>query len=484
MSTDEPRTPDGQGSRREAQAPREQHRFTRRLVGSIVALAVITGGFAFASVVQGPRLNGGTIDAERATVLAGQQLTLEVNQPVAAIDADEISVEPHAAVTAASDDRTITVTFETPLDAGAEYTVRVPGVVGAFQGVPATLEYRFETPGEQAYTLTRRSDQGEPDVVQRKPLGGAEGEVVFEAPRIQDFAHSGELVLAATIEDDESNGLFVIDARAGDPQQFGLLPGAKIRELAASTTNPLAAFVMTTPEIDGVRDFDNALMVVDMSGVGAMEPTPVLGLDGTPLRVASWMFVPGTTSVVVQDFEQSVFLVDVLGLQPASPLGAHAELRGFVPGTTQLIVADPDRGARIDLSDGTTTTIELASADLAEHVYPGQITMLDGDSRYLISLVAVAVEGDRNVRSSVLAEVDSDGALRQVFAPADETSLIRDYCVSPNGQYVAVAASAESGRPDGYSDNPGFTETMTSVVEIATGRTVITMTGGFSDWCA
>jgi hypothetical protein len=83
----------------------------------------------------------------------------------------------------------------------------------------------------------------------------------------------------------------------------------------------------------------------------------------------------------------------------------------------------------------------------------------------------------------VLAEVDDSGELRQVFAPAAETSLIRGYCVSPNGRYVAVAASAEAGVPDGYSVNPGFTETMTSIVEIATSRTVMSLSGGFSDWC-
>jgi hypothetical protein len=162
----------------------------------------------------------------------------------------------------------------------------------------------------------------------------------------------------------------------------------------------------------------------------------------------------------------------------------HTELRGFVPGTTQLIVADPDRGVRLDLADGSSTTLELTSADIADHVYPGPITMLDGRSRYLISLVAATVEGDRNVRSSILAEVDDAGELREVFAPADEASLIREYCVSPNGQYVAVAQSPEAGSVDGYRENPGFTEMLTTVVEIATGRTVMSSVGGFSEWCS
>lgn len=480
MSSDEllPAEPGAESGARGASA------FARRLAGSIAVLALTAGWFAFANISQGPRLNDAQLDVQRTTVLAGQKLTLEVNQSVASLDEAGIVIEPEADVTAEIDDRTITLTFDAPLAHATDYTVRVPGVVGAVQPTPATLEYEFTTPGADLYTLNRRSDRGEPDVVQRKPLDGGEPETVFEAPRIQEFAHAGDLLLAVTIEDDGSNLLFVTDMRQGEPQQFGIPRGASIRDLAVSTTNPLAALVLSSPEIDGVRDFDSELIAIDLSTNGGMELLPVLGLDGEKSNVSSWMFVPGTTSVVVQDFEQSVFVVDVIAKQQPSPLGVHTELRGFVPGTTQLIVADPDRGVRFDLADGSSTTLELVSADIADHVYPGPITVLDGHSRYLISLVAATVEGDRNVRTSVLAEVDDDGELRVVFAPADEASLIREYCVSPNAQYVAVAQSPEPGSVDGYAENPGYSEMMTTVVEIATGATVASSVGGFSEWCS
>ena len=461
---------------------REQGVFRRRLVGTVVALAIIAGGFAFASVVQGPRLESGQIDAARATRLAGETLTLTVNQPVADFDAGDVEVEPAASVTAESSDRSIVVTFETPLDSAAEYTVRVPGVVGAYQGTAATLEYHFETPDEEVYSLVRRSDSGEPDVVQRAWLTEPEPEVVFSAPRIQEFARVDDILAVVTIDDEDRNQLVLSQAKQPDPYELGLPADASIRELAASTTNPLVGFVLDTPAVDGVKQYESALMTMDLSGASPADPAPVLGLDGTPVRVAAWAFVPGSTSVVVQDFEKSLFLIDVLGQQPATPLGVHTEIRGFLPGTTDLVVADPDRGALIDLSDGTTATLDLPPADLAPNVYPGRITMLD-DTRYLMSLTAAKVEDGRNVRSSVLAEVGADGGLDQVFAPATETSLIREYCVSPNGRYVAVATSPEGGHPDGYSNNPGYTETMTSVVEIATGRIMLSLPGGLSDWC-
>jgi hypothetical protein len=461
---------------------RERGVFRRRIVGTIVVLAVVAGGFAFASVVQGPRLEAGEIDAVRATRLAGEQLTLTINQPVASLDSEAVEVEPAASVSAEADDRSIVITFERPLEYAAEYTVRVPGVVGAYQGTPATLEYRFETPDEEVYGLLRRSDQGEDDIVQRTSFAHHETEVVFSAPRIQEFARVDDILAVVTVDEQAGNGLFLSQGDQPQPLELALPAEGSIRDLAASTTNPLIGFVFDTPEVDGVKQYESALMTMDLSGAGPAVPQPVLGLDGAPLRAADWAFVPGSTSLVVQDFDQSLFLVDVLGRQPVTPLGVHNEIRGFIAGTSDLVVADPDRGALIDLIDGTTTTLELASADLADNVYPGRITMLD-ESRYLVTLVMVDIEGGRNVRSSMLAEVDAEGELRQVFAPAADTSLIRDYCVSPNGQYVAVAASGEQSRPDGYSDNPGYTQTMTSIVEIATARTVLSLQGGFSDWC-
>jgi len=94
---------------------RERGVFRRRIVGTIVVLAVVAGGFAFASVVQGPRLEAGEIDAARATRLAGEQLTPAINQPVASLDAEAVEVEPAASVSAEVDDRSIVITFELPL---------------------------------------------------------------------------------------------------------------------------------------------------------------------------------------------------------------------------------------------------------------------------------------------------------------------------------------------------------------------------------
>lgn len=460
-----------------------QRAFRRGLIGTVLVLATAVAGFGFAGLVQGPRLDDAEFDVVRATRLAGEQLTLSLNQPVVEFDAAAIEVEPAASVTATADDGDIVITFERPLDYAAEYTVRVPGVVGAYQAAPATVEHHFATPDEDVYTLHRRSHRGEADLVQRSSFADPRPEVVFSAPRIQEFARAGDVLAVVTVDDEGRNEIALSQGAQPDPAEVPLPQGATIRDLAASTTDPLVGFVVDTPAVDGVRQHEAALMTLDVSGTAPAAPQPVLALDGAPMRVMSWVFVPGTTSLVVQDFEQGLYLVDALGSRPATPLGVHTEIRGFIAGTSDLMVADPDRGIVLDLEGGTTTALDLQAPELADNVYADRISVLDGEGRYLVSLVQARVEAGRNVRSSMLAAVDADGELSKLFAPASPTSLIRDHCLSPNGRWVAVAESPDDARPDGYSGNPGLTETMTTIVEIESGRVALSLQGGFSDWC-
>ena len=465
-------------------AERRARAFHRRLVGTLVVLASMVAAFGVVGAFQGPRVVDAEVDAIRATQLVGQQLTLTLDQAVSSLNGADVDVDPAASATAAAraGERTVVVTFDEPLDYATEYTVRVPGVAGAAPTAGA-LEYRFETPDEEVWSLVRRSDRGEEDLVQRSSLADPEPEAVISAPRIQEFARVDDVLAVATIDEAGWNRLLLTQGEQAQPIEVGLPEDASIRDLAASTTNPLMGFVLDTPSRDGVKAHESVLMTMDLSGAVTADPRPVLGLDGEPLRVLDWRFVPGTTSMVVQDFDGSLFLIDAVGSQPIMPLGVHTEIRGFIPGTTRLVIADPDRGAIIDLADGSTTTLDLASADLADNMYPGRVAVLDDANRYLVNLVHVNIEGLRNERKSSLAEVGADGRLTEVFTPALDTSLIREYCLSPNGRYVAVSASAEGSRPDGYSANPGFTETTTSIVELATHRTVMSMPGGFSDWC-
>ena len=55
----------------------------------------------------------------------------------------------------------------------------------------------------------------------------------------------------------------------------------------------------------------------------------------------------------------------------------QAELRGFIPGTTTLVVADPDEGSTIDLATGETAPLDLPEAPLPEGAVPGRLRAVE-----------------------------------------------------------------------------------------------------------
>ena len=472
--------------------PRARRTFRRRLLGTVLALATLATALGIAGATQGPRLTGADVDPVRSVQLAGQQLRLDLNQQIAALDVDGVTVSPSTPVTVTHDASSIVVTFLRPLDYSRDYTVTVPDVVGAFGDARATVSHTFRTSDEYAYSLLRRSHTGETDAVLRRPPDRpGDQEIVFTAARIKDFAHYGDVMAAVTINANGNDTVYVAVPGAAEPQEITLPTVGSIRSLATSATNPLLGFVVTSAQGNGERMFENALFTVDLSGVVDSTARPVERSDGSVLPVMDWVFVPGTTSIVAQDYDEALFLVDLAGISPTTPVGRHSELRGFLPGTTTLVVADPDGGSLIDLTAGTTTAIELPESDRAAGRYLGKAALLDSDGSHLLALSAPSAPSPPSLpssadevtaRESVLTYVTASGS-RTVYEPP-ATSTIRDYCVSPNGQFVAVETTGADSVPDGYPGGGGFTNTLTLLVEISSGRMVASLSGGSSDWCS
>lgn len=451
-------------------------RFRRGLVATLAALATTAAVLGAAGFVQGPKLADAAVDVRQATRLADSRLVLELNQPVERVDG-ELTVTPAEPAGFEIDGDRIVVTFERPLAAEREIAVRLDGVVGAAQPTPATIEYRFRTADEPVYTLVRRSPSGRPDVVRRSSLADHAPVDVLEAPRLQAFAHAGEAVVAVAVEDDGTNTLRV--AGLGDgTQTLGLPEPGVVRRIAASTTHPLVAFDfdgLTNPG-GGAPAYRDALFTLDVSG-GTAAIEPVRRADGEPFAVADWRFVPGTTSLVVQDVDGALFVVDALGIAAPMALGAHRELRGVLPGTTVLVVADPDRGLLIDLETGERTENALPIAALPDHAYPGRIQQLDAQGAYAMDVLLASA----SATESLVARIDREETVVR-YATGTGSRLVGS-CVSPNGRLVAVETVAAGAASDGYPNLPSPVDRLTTVVDLETGETVLVQNGGFSDWC-
>ncbi|QAY72724.1 hypothetical protein ET445_04580 [Agromyces protaetiae] len=461
--------------------PTDVRRFRIGLVATIGVLAAASAALGFASLAQGPKLVDAAVDVQRVTAVAGSRVVLQLNQRVDRVDG-EVHISPDEPASLTVDGDRLVVEFARPLAYDEDVTVTVDGVVGVAQPAPSTISYAFTTADEPIYTLVRRSPSGEPDVIQRSTTTEPEPTEVLDAPRLQSFAHAGDVVVAVAVEDDDTNSLRVAGI-GDDVQTVGLPEPGVVRDIGGSTTHPLIAFTFTGRAVPGASEptYRNALFTLDVSGQNAA-PEPVLGADGAPLEVSSWIFVPGTTSLVVRDVDGALFVVDALGLAPPAPLGAHSELRGILPGTTTLVVADPDRGTLIDLATGEGSDNVLPRAELPDEAYPGKVRQLDADGTHVLEVLLTVDDGAGGVAArSLLARVDAAGTAVR-YATGDGSRLL-DWCVSPNGRLMSVETAAVGSLADGYPHDPSLVDRLTTVVDLADGRVVRVQNGGSSDWC-
>jgi hypothetical protein len=225
-------------------------------------------------------------------------------------------------------------------------------------------------------------------------------------------------------------------------------------------------------------DLRNRLYLYDLaSGKGV--PVVVTGFGDEPLPVMDWTFVPGTTAIVAQAQDQQLYFIDVLSGAEPIPLGGHVEMRGFIPGTVRLVVADPLSGSIIDLADGATTTLSLPEPATSPDLFPGKLVLLSDDSYVLLN---TKIENDEQI-SSTLVRTDTAGS-RELFQTGATGSQIRNFCLSPNGEYLAVEVVSGEGVADNYPSVIGYSATSIFFVRVEDGTSNRGVSGFLPHWCS
>ena len=467
---------------------RSGKRFVRLFSGTVAILAVVVGALTAANFTQGPRLTSAEINLEGAVARSGQRLLLQTNQPLVSVDEKQVTVEPKTDVTATVADSAITIQFAGILRYNTTYTVKVRGVQGTSQDATSTLEHSFTTPDSDIYSLQRdvRVDDAGlklPDTIRRTTiLGRGSGEAVFSAPRIQEYGVLSDALAVVTIGEDETTSLEIGSLSGAEQVQVPLPTEGIVKRLRTAASENLIAYTFTSsPTAPGPKYRDTPFIFDLAAGSGI--PTEVAGLDGRPMSVVDLDFIPGTTSLVVQAEDENVFLLDALkeGKEGTlTPLGQHSEIRGFIPGTKELVVADPTQGGTIDLTDGTVTVLDLAESVLSDTAYPGQLVLLDGQGRYARQFDQESTDTTEMISAITLTD---DNASKIVYQTASESSRVRNFCVSPNGQFLAAEIFSTDGKSDSYPNLPATTGLTIVLNDLETGASNRSISGFLPGWC-
>lgn len=426
-------------------------RYRLVLRSAVGVLLLLVASLTVATTRQGPQVTSVQVSPEGVVERDGARLRLRLDRPVNGSVAERVSIEPAAGSEVTVVGSEITISFTELLRYGTEYTVTIADVRSR-TGTTSDLVTRFTTAEPEVLAL-ETSDDG-PDRITGRPLDGGEERVLFEADSVSAYAVSGT-VLAAVVEEGGTALLETVDVVTGARRTVPV-PSAVI-EIRGSSSAPRIGYTVAT--VDGP-----VLRTLDVSDPEA-EPVVVADEDGAELAIAQWAFEPGSTSLAALTEDGVLLRVDA-GTEAPTVLGEHGELRGFVPGTSDLVVSDPGGGAVVDLRTGREAPLELPAR--VDGAASGEERLLDGSS--YLRTVTDRSGGAFDVSSAVVL---FDGyAERELFRPAEGAALVST-CLSPNGQYLAVhTAPAGSTVVD-----------RTVLIDVETGGSDHVLAGASLDWC-
>jgi hypothetical protein len=417
---------------------------------------------------QGPKLTTAQVDRDRVVSHTGQQLRLFANQPLAAVKADDVTITPAAPFTVSTSGAIVAVQFDTPLLFEARYVVEVAGVTNRAGGQPSTLRYQFTTGSTPLYYIDRGDTT---DEIVRTGIRSNERTVVYSAPRIEDFALLGTSAAVTTEQPDGTSAVSLVSFDDGGVEPLALPASGTVENLRAADDGFTIGFVFTSA--DGATD--HTLMALDLNR--GREITPVAGIDGGPLTVTDWLFVPGGVTLVARGTDEQLVLVDTAA-HVASPLGAYASLESISTDGTRLGVTNPYGPVALTIADLTDT--EFAPSPLEGEVpFPGRFQLMRGTA--LVQHVVHVDDADEYTSRLV---VDNGTVSRTIYRTVDDRGSIGDFEVFPNDQVVAVEVvpAVETAVSDGYAVDARATSISTVFVDISTGATIKSVAGFGLQW--
>lgn len=238
-----------------------------------------------------------------------------------------------------------------------------PNATSALENAPAGSG--FEIYALERSTGLDSTGKKTPDTIRGENITDKnDGSGLVSAPRIQEYAALPSALAAVTINENNTSSLEVISFSGGPSVQVPLPKPGTVENLHAGPKNLIGFSFTSAPITDR---YWKKLFIYEIDSPSA-PPKEVRGIDGTPLSVKTWTFVPGTASIGAQTDVGAMFLIDAPGDGKVTPLGLHAEMGGFIPGTQQLHLAD--RSPKPATIRGQNSTTNLADGKLTPFGLP------------------------------------------------------------------------------------------------------------------
>lgn len=456
--------------------PRSFARFRRARAALIVVLVVLCALFLTLGYLQGPKLSSAQVDVTSVITQPGQQLRLFANQSLAQVKAGQVTVTPDVAHSVTTQGQVIAVQFNALLQYSTTYSVTVREVTSVYQAQPATISYSFTTAGPTLYYLDRGPTG---DTIATTTITGTGRTALYSAQHIQDFVVTDGALAVATLNADNTSSLALVSRTDGAVEQVILPDKGVVQKLGAAGSGTMIGFTLTSAGGSIAPTYSSTLMVLNLEG--ARKVQPVGGLDGTPMRVLGWEFLPQGSSLLALTRDRSLFAVDPLTSGSVAPLGQFTELGPISRDGTIVTVNDPFGSAALTIADGSQR--RLVPSPLAgdsSKVYLGPAEVLGSGAR--LEKVVIAQPGGTRFSSAIV--LDDGAASSVIYRTPRDAGSIESFSVSPNGQYVAidVVPDISAAVSDGYYFDARSTSTETVIVEIATGRIVKSVEGFSLAW--
>ena len=450
--------------------------FRRAFVAVFVVLAVLVAGFAAVDRIQGPKLASAQVDPNAVVSAPSQALQLFTSERIATVKASQVTVAPRAPFTVSASGQLISVDFTNPLRYATTYRVSVAGVTSADDGAVSSIGYTFTTDPSEIYYLKRSGGSG-PDQIFRTSLDAPGQTLVYSAQRIQDFALLDNSLAVVTLDSEGYSSLFFVSA-SGAVSRVKLPSAGTIDLVRGNSDTGVLGFTFTSSGPALQRKYSSTLFTD--SPTGSAIPKPVKGLNGKPLAVINWYFVPSTTYMAVQSTDGSVLLLDTSNPTDITPFGSYLVLTAVGMDGKSITVIGGTQLSSIAIALPSGKPTPLVSSPL------GGATTLGGSAQ-LLPGGWLQVDSLYDTKTGGFTEhlVFDDGKVaRELYATPNQLGAIDSFQDSPNNQYVAVQSTPDvaTEKADGYQVDEEPTSVTTEFIDIATGKLVKTVTGFNAQW--